>query len=70
MKIDIVGLIIYAVLLHYVLRLYAFSMSGIITSLGFSKDMDGYILYIILVYIVVYMIHYRKFLKDTIEKRL
>lgn len=70
MKIDIIGLIIYAVVLHYVLRLYAFAMSGLITSLGFDEKMDGYILYIILVYIVVYIIHYRKFLRDSIRGRM
>lgn len=70
MQIDIVGLILYAIVLHYVLRLYAFAMGGIIASLGFKQEMEGYILYIILVYIVVYIIHYRKFLRNAIRGRL
>lgn len=70
MKVNIVELVIYSVLLHYVLRLYSVAMNGIINSLGFNSEMRGYIVYIILLYIVVYTIHYRKVIGEIIKSKM
>lgn len=70
MKVNIVELVIYSVLLHYILRLYGFVMGGIINSLGFYREMEGYIIYVIILYILIYGIYYRKLIGDIIGGKI